>query len=204
VRFTVSETVQERYRQEKRGRPGNDTRYRKITKTRYAITVEIDAARVRYDAASDGCFPLITNDPKLTDVEALTAYRYQPTLEKRHHELKSVQDAAPVTLKSPFRIEALFTCQFIAQLINCLIERELRQAMAHHGIRQLSLYHEQRACTAPTTTRVYEQFAGVQRHQLTSQGQHLQTFDPQLTELQQQLLDLLDVPASAYTSGPLS
>jgi hypothetical protein len=100
VRFTVSETVQERYRQERRGRPGNDTRYRKITKTHYAITVEIDAARVRYDAASDGCFPLITNDPKLTDVEALTAYRYQPTLEKRHHELKSVQDAAPVTLKA--------------------------------------------------------------------------------------------------------
>jgi transposase len=100
VRFTVSETVQERHRQERRGRPGNDTRYRKITKTHYAITVEIDAARVRYDAASDGCFPLITNDPKLTDVEALTAYRYQPTLEKRHHELKSVQDAAPVTLKA--------------------------------------------------------------------------------------------------------
>lgn len=204
MRFTITETLQERYRQEKRGRPGNDTRYRKITKTRYQVEVTVDAERVRYDAASDGCFPLISNDRSLTDTEVLAAYRYQPNLEKRHHELKSVQDAAPVTLKSPFRIEALFTCQFIAQLINCLIERELRQAMARREIRELPLYHEQRACTAPTTARVYEQFASVQRHQLTSHGQHLKTFDPELTQLQQQLLNLLDVPASAYTSSPLN
>jgi hypothetical protein len=76
--------------------------------------------------------------------------------------------------------------------------------MARREIRELPLYHEQRACTAPTTTRVYEQFAAVQRHQLTSQGQDLQTFDPQLTELQRQLLDLLGVPASAYASAPRS
>lgn len=204
VQFTVAETTEERYRQEKRGRPGKDTRYRKITKNRYTIEVTIDAGQVRYDAASDGCFPLISNDNALTDTEVLAAYRYQPNLEKRHHELKSVQDAAPVTLKSPFRIEALFTCQFIAQLINCLIERELRHAIARRGIRELPLYHEQRACTAPTTARVYEQFAGVQRHHLTSHGQHLQTFEPQLTELQRQLLDLLGVPPSTYANGPLS
>jgi transposase len=204
VRFTITDTIEERYRQEKRGRPGNDTRYRKITKTRHAIEVTVDTEQVRYDAASDGCFPLISNDNTLTDVEVLRAYRYQPNLEKRHHELKSVQDAAPVTLKSPFRIEALFFCQFIALLLNCLIERELRQAMARERVRELPLYHEQRACTAPTAARVFDHFTGVQRHHLTRDGRHLQTFDPQPTDPQRQLLDLLGVPANAYTSGPLS
>jgi len=204
MRFTITDTIEERYRQEKRGRPGNDTRYRKITKTRHAIEVTVDREQVRYDAASDGCFPLISNDNTLTDVEVLRAYRYQPNLEKRHHELKSVQDAAPVTLKSPFRIEALFSCQFIALLLNCLIERELRQAMARERVRELPLYHEQRACTAPTAARVFDHFTGVQRHHLTRNGRHLQTFDPQLTDPQRQLLDLLAVPANAYTSGPLS
>ena len=89
----------------------------------------------------------------------LAAYRYQPNLEKRHHELKSVQDAAPVTLKSPLRIEALFACQFIALLTYCLIERELRNAMTQHQIHELPLYHEQRACTAPTAARIFDQFA---------------------------------------------
>jgi transposase len=203
VSVTVTETVEERYRQEKRGRPGNDTRYRKIEKTRFALEVSVDAERVRYDAAADGCFPLTTNDHKLTDTQVLAAYRYQPNLEKRHHELKSVQDAAPVTLKSPFRIEALFACQFIALLTNCLIERELRQAMTRDGISELALYHEQRACTAPTAALTFEHFTDVQRHQLTRDDQHIQTFDPQLTPTQHQLLKLLGIPASAYTSEPL-
>jgi len=203
VSVTVTETVEERYRQEKRGRPGKDTRYRKIERTRFSLQVSVDAEQVRCDAASDGCFPLVSNDSKLTDAELLAAYRYQPNLEKRHHEMKSVQDAAPVTLKSPFRIEALFSCQFIALLINCLIERELRQAMARQDIRELPLYHEQRACTAPTADRLFEHFAGVQRHHLTSAGRHIQTFDPELSELQRQLLDLLGVPASDYADDPV-
>jgi transposase len=202
VSVTVTETVEERYRQEKRGRPGNDTRYRKIAKTRYALEVSVDAEQVRYDAASDGCFPLTSNDSELTDTQVLAAYRYQPNLEKRHHELKSVQDAAPVTLKSPFRIEALFACQFIALLTNCLIERELRRTMTHHNIPELALYHEQRACTAPTAARIFDAFTDVQRHHLTRDGQRIQTFDPQLNPLQHQLLELLRVPTSAYTTDP--
>jgi transposase len=202
VKVTVTETVEKRYRQEKRGRPGKDTRYRKLEKTRFALDVQISDEQVRYDAASDGCFPLITNDHQLSEVEVLGAYRYQPNLEKRHHELKSVQDAAPVTLKSPFRIEALFSCQFIALLTNCLIERELRQAMVRDGIAELPLYHEQRACTAPTAARVFEHFADISRHHLTRDGRHIQTFDPEPTTLQLQLLELLQIPASAYTSKP--
>jgi hypothetical protein len=75
VSVTVTETVEERYRQEKRGRPGNDTRYRKIAKTRYTLEVSVDAEQVRYDAASDGCFPLTSNDSELTDTQVLAAYR---------------------------------------------------------------------------------------------------------------------------------
>jgi len=203
VTVTVTETIEERYRQEKRGRPGNDTRYRKTEKTRFALDVQISAEQVRYDAACDGCFPLVTNDTKLSDTDVLAAYRYQPNLEKRHHELKSVQDAAPVTLKSPFRIEALFACQFIALLTNCLIERELRNAMTQHEIRELALYHEQRSCTAPTAARLFDHFTDIARHHLTRDAQHIKTFDPKLTPLQLQLLELLGIPASAYTSDPV-
>jgi len=202
VTVTITETVEERYRQEKRGRPGRDTRYRKIAKTRFALDVQINAEQVRYDAASDGCFPLTSNEHKLTDTDVLAAYRYQPNLEKRHHELKSVQDAAPVQLKSPFRIEALFACQFIALLTNCLIERELRHAMTRESIPELALYHEHRACTAPTAALIFDHFTDLQRHQLIRDNQHIQTFDPQLTALQHQLLQLLAIPAGAYTTDP--
>ncbi|MGH3448806.1 MAG: hypothetical protein ACRDQA_09580 [Nocardioidaceae bacterium] len=85
-------------------------------------------------------------------------------------------------------------------LIQALIERHIRAAMADRGLRQLSLYPEDRGCTAPTTARVLEIFTGIARHRLTNaDGAHLKTFQPQLTELQTLVLDLLDIPASAYT-----
>lgn len=200
ITFTVTETVKETYHQESSGRPGKDTRYRKRTATRFSLDFAIDAQIVGYDAHTDGCFPLITNDHQLSDAELLRAYRYQPNLEKRHHQLKSVQDAAPVLLKSPERIEAIFCCHFIALLCCCLIERELRQAMTRENITDLPLFPEQRACRAPTTTRTLETFAELTRHHLTRDGQLIQTFDPELTPLQAQLLGLLSVPETAYTT----
>jgi transposase len=188
-------------RQEKRGRPGTNTRYRKLTRTHWHVEHTIDSERVAHDAASDGCFPLVTNDHDLTDPELLAAYRYQPHLEKRHHQLKSVQHAAPVLMKSPERIEALFLCQYIALLCCCLIERELRTAMRREQITDLPLYPEHRACAQPTADHALELFSTLARHHLTTpQGQHVQTFPPQLTTLQQQLLDLLAIAASAYTN----
>jgi hypothetical protein len=106
-----------------------------------------------------------------------------------------------VTLKSPARIEALFACQFIALLCCCLIERELRAAMTREQITDLPIYPEDRACTAPTAARVFDHLAPLQRHHLTRDRHTVQTFEPQLTPLQAQLLDLLGVPGSAYTSS---
>jgi hypothetical protein len=128
----------------------------------------------------------------------LTQDVYQPNLEKRHHQLKSVHDAAPVTLNSPHRIEALFACQFIALLCCCLIERELRAAMTREQITDLPLYHEDRSCTAPTAARVFDHLAPIQRHHLTRDRHTVQTFEPQLTPLQTQLLDLLAEPDRAH------
>ncbi len=181
--------------------PRKDTRYRNITRTHWHVEHAVDAAAVAYDASSDGCFPLISNDHELTGAELLVAYRYQPHLEKRHHQLKSVQHAAPVLTKNPERIEALFCCQYIALLCCCLIERDLRNAMKRDGVAELPLYPEHRACAQPTAARALELFTSLARHHLTDRdGQHVQSFPPQLTALQQQLLHLLGVPASAYTA----
>ena len=196
VGCTVTETTEETYRQERRGRPGKDTRYRRHTRTRLTIAWDTRLDVLAYDAATDGCFPLITNDTTLTDPEVLASYRYQPNLERRHHLLKSVQDAAPVLLRSPARIEALFCCQFLALLLGALIEREIRTAMTAAHTRDIPLYPELRACTAPSAERVLEIFTDLTRHELHRNGEHVQTFEPELDPLQQQVLDLLAVPTT--------
>ncbi|MGH8301816.1 MAG: IS1634 family transposase [Steroidobacteraceae bacterium] len=199
--FEITETAQESFRQEKRGRPGEQTRYRKSAKTIFTLTFHTDDAKIAYDAATDGQFPLVTNDRDLTNPELLAAYRYQPNLEKRHHQLKTVLSAAPIELKSPSRIEGLACCEFIALLCQCLIERELRAAMTRESVPELALYHEGRASKAPTAARVFDLFTDAARHHLISHdGDTIQVFAPQLNNLQLQVLDLLGVPHNAYIS----
>ena len=199
LQVTVTESVDESYRQEKRGRPGADTRYRRTTRTRHTVAWTTRDDQIAYDAAGDGCFPLITNDRHLTAQQVLTAYRYQPNLERRHHLLKSVQDADPIWLRDPARIEAIFCCQFLALLVGALIERQIRTAMKTAATEHIPLYPELRACPAPSAERIFAVLADLTRHELHRDGQLVQTFEVQLTPLQQQILDLLDVPATVYT-----
>jgi transposase len=50
------------------------------------------------EAVSDGVFPLITNDRKLSEQELLLAYKGQPVIEKRFEQLKTEVEVAPVFL----------------------------------------------------------------------------------------------------------
>lgn len=186
------------FKQVRRGRPGPDTAYRKITHRRFDIEWSIDAAAVAYDQKSDGMYPLLSNDRTLTPAQVLEAHKGQPTIEKRFEQVKTVHEIAPIFLENEGRIEALFTLYFLALLVQALIERELRGAMRHEVIAELPLYPEQRQCRRPTTEQVLRLFSLAQRHRLLRDGQTVQTFDADLTDLQRQVLTLLGVPAHAY------
>jgi len=198
LQVTIDESIEEGYRQEKRGRPDADTRYRRTTRTRHTVSWRSRGDVIAHDAAGDGCFPLITNDRHITDKDALDAYRYQPNLERRHHLLKSVQDADPIWLRDPARIEAIFCCQFLALLVGALIERQIRTAMKAAATTDIPLYPELRACEAPSAERILAVFADLTRHELHRDGELVQTFEAELNPLQRQILDLLGVPDTAY------
>jgi len=186
------------FKQARRGRPGPHTAYRKITKRRFDLQWDIDDAAIAYDRRSDGMYPVMTNDRTLNDAQVLEAHKGQPMIEKRFEQIKTVHEIAPVLLKNEGRIEALFTLYVIALLVQALIERELRQAMARDGIDELPIYPEQRQCSHPTTEQVLRLFSLAERHQLRRQGRTVQRFDLSLTDLQRQVLALLGVPPSAF------
>ena len=80
-----------------------------------------------------------------------TAHRlqYQPNLEKRHAQLKGTQLVAPMFLHDPARIEGLLCCHFIAMLLQALIERTIRTAMADRAFTELSLFPRTAAAPHP-------------------------------------------------------
>jgi len=186
------------FKQARRGRPGPDTAYRRITRRRYDLEWALDQAAVAYDEKSDGMYPLLSNDRNLTPAQVLEAHKGQPAIEKRFEQLKSVHEIAPVFLKNPFRIEAFFTLYFLALLVQALIERELRLAMKRERIRELPLYPEQRLCKRPTTEQILRLFSLAERHTLLREARIVQIFPAELTDLQIQVLELLGVPLEVF------
>ena len=74
--------------------------------------------------------------------------------------------------------------------------------MTTQGVHELPLYHEDRASKAPTAARVFDQFADTARHHLSDHdGRAVQVFEPDLTDLQRQILHLLGIPHTNYHSA---
>jgi transposase len=180
------------------GRPGPNTRYLRKTRKYWLLRWTLDQANIDYDQTSDGMYPLLTNDRTLTDLQVLDAHKRQPTIEKRFRQTKSVHELAPVFLKNEARVEALFFVYFLVLVVQALVERELRTAMQAHQIQNLPLYGEERAAAKPTSDQIFRLFILVQRQVLMLDERVLKCFNPDLTDLQRQVLNLLGVAEDRY------
>ncbi len=203
LRYTIEEWRDEKFRQEKRGRAGARTRWRRSVRIRFRLSFSNVAATIAEDARSDGVFPLLSNCRDLSETQILEAYkRKHPLIEKRHAMLKSVLGTTPVFLKNIGRVEAFLFMEFLAMTVHALVERELRRAMEREGTEKLFLYPEDRDCKAPTAARVFEVFGSMQRHILRQEdGEVMQKFMPELSEAQEQVLDLLGISVSQFMTG---
>jgi transposase len=199
IEVAIEQRTTQRYRQERRGRPGPETRYVKREDTRFDLTYRIAHDRLAEEALCDGIFPLITNVVALSERELLLAYKQQPRIETRFAQLKTDFVVAPVYLKETSRIQALLCVYFFALLVEALLERELRRAMDGAGIESLPLYPEGRACRRPTARRVIELFEEVQRHELSTGNRRPVVFSTELTRLQRKVLRLLGRPKAYDT-----
>jgi transposase len=199
LRVDIQTHSREEVRQQSRGRPGPNTRYQRVVVLYYIVSVVEDAATLAAAAGGDGLFPLITNSATFTLREALDKYKYQPFLEKRHEQLKSVLEVAPVFLKKPERVASLLLLYFLALLLYALIERELRQQMMAQGLKSLPLYPEGRPAARPTADLALASFLGWRQHRLLNDaGVLLRTFQDPLPQVATDVLRLLGVDPAPY------
>ena len=194
----IQERTLEKYRQEKPGRPGKNTRYVKREAIRFDIEYEIDVVKVAEARLTDGIFPLVTNVEEFSEREVLDAYKKQPLVEKRFEQLKTDFKVAPVYLKEVRRIQALLCVYFFVLLVEALLEREMRRAMQRDGIESLPMYPEGRPCRRPTARRLIDLFGNVQRHTLTANKHPDTVFVTDLSSLQRKILKLFRLPATTY------
>jgi transposase len=193
----IAKDIEETYKQQQRGRPNEKTTFRKIEKTAYRLTWCQKAEQIQHDARYDGIFPLISNLQD-TAKEILKIYKYQPYLEKRHEQLKSVYDVAPVFLKNPQRIESLLLLYFLGMLITALIERKVRQEMQNRDLPSIPIYPEGRPCKSPTADKLLGLFSDVRLQYICKNNEVLQIVPDDFSKVQHLVLDLLDLKHTTF------
>ena len=195
----VDAEVEESYRQIGPGRPGPNTTYQRVETTKYYVRFVEDKEAVQRAALCDGLFPLMSNDKTLSLEEALGKYKYQPFVEKRHEQLKSGFAVMPMWLKNVGRIESMLWLYYVVELVQALVEREVRLRMEEEEIDSLALYPERRHTATPTAAVVFNALEGHRRHRLLDeQGQELRRFHDPLGDAAQEVLELLGVDLVPY------
>jgi transposase len=197
-KINVSKNTEEIRTQIGKGRPGPLVQYRSLTKTSYELDWEIDDKRLKKEESADGIFPLLSTDKSIGPKEVLTSYKYQPRLEKRFNQFKSVHEAAPILFKNIERVEAIMFLFFIALIIQGIIERKVRMSMKERGIKSLPVYPEYRKSFYPTTSKIFYNFDGISSYKILKDGKVIKEFKDDLSSIQKLILDLLDMDENKY------
>jgi transposase len=147
-----------------------------------------DQAALEREQATDGWYGLLTNlDPAQVDAaEVLARYKGQEVVE-RYGAFKGPLAVAPLFVQSNRRIQALVTVICLALLVFCLVERQVRRAIAP-AVTLDGLYVGQPA--KPTGRLIFQALAGLR---LIPASGHDPPVIPQPPPLQARLLHLLDV-----------
>jgi len=191
--ITVSKKTEEIRKKIGKGRPGPFAEYKSITKTIYLLDWDIDRQRLKKEERADGIFPLLSTDKSIGPKEALVSYKYQPKLEKRFNQFKSVHEAAPIFFKNIQRVEAIMFLFFVALIVQGIIERKVRMSMKERAIKSLPIYPEYRKSFYPTTSKIFYNFDGISSYKILKDDKVIKEFKDELSSIHKLLLGLLDI-----------
>ena len=197
--ITLTELREEYKKQIGFGRPGRRTKFRTVSKKIYSLSYTRNRKTLKEEKNVDGIFPLLSTDPDMIAKEALLAYKYQPRLEKRFTQFKSIHKAAPLLFKKIERVEGIMFLFFVALMLQAIIEREVRQKMKDKNIHALPVYPEHRIAYHPTTAKIFDRFAGISIYHL-KQTRKFKRYQDELSELQKEIINILGMSEKEYWS----
>jgi len=154
-----------------------------------------DQDAIDADAAADGWYALLTNlaPDQAGPAEVFRRYKGQHVVERRYGEFKGPLAVAPIFLELNRRITALITVICLALLIFCLVERQVRQALAPHGGTMTGLPGYRTTAARPTGRTIFQALADLRL--IPAHDGNPATI-PKPAGVQARLLDLLNIDIS--------
>jgi transposase len=160
-----------------------------------ALSWHFDQAAIDAEAAADGWYALLTNLPpgQAGPEQVFLRYKGQHVVERRYGEFKGPLAVTPLFLKTSRRIAALITVICLALLIFCLIERQVRNALAPRGGKMTGLPGYRLTPATPTGRTIFMALADLRL--IPAHDGNPATI-PKPAGVQAQLLDLLQTDIS--------
>ena len=154
-----------------------------------------DQNAIDAEAAADGWYALLTNlaPGQAGPAEVFRRYKGQHVVERRYGEFKGPLAVAPIFLELNRRITALITVICLALLIFCLVERQVRRALAPHGEMMTGLPGYGPAPARPTGRTIFRALADLR---LIPAHDGYPATIPKPAGVQARLLDLLNIDIS--------
>lgn len=189
IRYTV---------QASQGRPGPNTKHKTVVEKKFSLSWLRNKNALKMEKNIDGIFPLLCTDPNINCKDAFKAYKYQPRLEKRFCQFKSIHNAAPLLFNNIERIEAMMFLFFVALMMQAIIERKVRKNMSKNEMDNIPLYPEHRLAYHPTTAKIFDRFSEISTYLLKNKNGGIEHLKDSLDEIHLTILDLLQMTEEQY------
>ncbi len=191
------------YKNKKRGRTAKDQKPEKtaVTTGHFSIDVTFDEAIFKKAIERCGYYPLITNkaEKDLSIEAAMMAHKNQYKSEHTNRRAKSAYNLEPIYLQTPERIQAMLFLFKTALQVIVLIERAARKNIDNRDKGLDNFMPNRKDVRNPKTEYLLAEFQDIVKGEMALPDGKAYGFVSELTDLQKDILSLLEVPDHAYS-----
>ena len=203
LQYTIHNDSKVIYKNKKRGRPAaaQPVEKIKIVKDHFRLQLHFNEKAVEDARYRAGYYPLVTNKPveDLSIQEAMIAHKNQYKVEHTYRRSKTNLNLEPIYLQTPERIEAYLFLFKIALQIIVLIERTARNNIRSRNKGLDDFMPNKKDYRTPKTEYLLQKFEHVVTGQMPLSDGKIYSFVSELSKLQNDILDILEVPAECFS-----
>lgn len=203
LQYAIHNDAQVSYKNKKRGRPAaaQPVEKIKIIKDHFRLQLLLNEKAVEDARYRAGYYPLVTNKPAeaLSIQEAMIAHKNQYKVEHTYRRSKTNLSLEPIYLQTPERIEAYLFLFKIALQIIVLMERTARNNIRSRNQGLDDFMPNKKDYRTPKAEYLLQKFEHVVSGQVPLPDGKSYGFVSELSKLQNDILDILGVPAKCYS-----
>lgn len=185
------------------GRPSATRPIKKVPVIQNRFQIELQFIESAYDQAVSraGYYPLVTNKPasQLSVKDAMMAHKNQYKVEHTYRRSKNRYRLEPIYLHTPERIEAYLFLFKIALQAVVLIERAARKNIQARDEGLDDFMPNQKDYRTPKAEYLLQKFDHMVSGNMRLSDGNDYGFVSELTQLQSDILKILDVPERCYS-----